>query len=146
MKITALLATAVAVAESRLYVQGGGWQVVQSARLPAVIPNLGVGIVADFEAGELTRARRLALRIRDASRHLVALTQDDGTGQHDKEWRDQIAAELPPVATEDQTATITFTLAFNIQQVTLAYDTPYEVEIVIDDEVRELMVALRQGR
>jgi hypothetical protein len=137
LKITALLADAVAVAESRLYVQGGGWHVVQSAQLPAVLPNLGVGMIIDFAAGELAHRRRFALRIRDAAGRLIPLVHENSNDQHSARESEEIAGELPAAPPGAEAAAVTLVLAFNVQQVTLDQVTPYELEIAIDEEVRE---------
>ena len=138
MKVTALLADAVAVAEGKLYVHGGGWQLVPSLRLPTVLPNLGVGMIIDFAVGELVEPHRVVLRMRDADGRLVPLAHDATEDHQAGEQSDQIIAELaamPPGGDEAVAATLVF--AFNIQRVTLDHDTQYELEIAIDAEVRE---------
>jgi hypothetical protein len=139
VKITAVLADAVAVAEGKLYVHGGGWHLVQSAHLPAVIPNLGVGIIIDFAPGELSRLHRFALRIRDAGGQLVPLAHDKGDNDQDTKESDEIVGEFSTAEPGDDAvvAGAALAFAFNIQRVTLDQDTRYELEIAIDEEVRE---------
>lgn len=138
MKVTAILADAVTVADGKLYMHGGGWHVVRSAQLPAVIPNLGVGLIIDFEAGELARGHRFALRIRDADGRLVPLVQHISNDRQQTMKSDEIVSELSAAPPGDlQAAAATLVLAFSTQQVMLDQETPYELEIAIDDEVRE---------
>lgn len=137
MKLTALLADAVAVAEAKLYVHGGGWHLVPSSRLPAVLPNLGVGIVIDMMSAELAEPHQFALRIRDADGGLVSLTHGKSDDDQDTEESYEITAELSAAPPGAEAVAVTLVLAFNIQQVTLGQAGQYELEIAIDEEVRE---------
>ena len=137
MKLTALLADAVAVADAQLYVHGGGWHLVPSSRLPAVLPNLGVGIVIDLTPGELAEPHQFALRIRDADGRLVPLVRGKSDDYQNTEGSDEITAELSAAPPVTEAVAVTLVLAFNIQQVTLGQAGLYELEIAIDDEVRE---------
>jgi hypothetical protein len=138
VKITALLADAVTVAENRLYMQGGGWRVAPATSLPAVLPNIGVGIVIDFSEGELSRTRRFALRISDYDGNFVPLGNVAADGLPGEQTSYEIVGELSATTPGNgAVAAATVLLAFNLRQVILAKDTPYEVEIAIDDEVRE---------
>jgi hypothetical protein len=75
-RITAemLLADSVAVAESKLYVQGGAWNVLRAASLPVRQNRLGVAAVlrVPYRLADNT-VRRFALRIEDEDGKPMAL-------------------------------------------------------------------------
>jgi hypothetical protein len=61
----AMLADAAAVADGKLYVHGGGWDVIYTPAVPATHPMLALVFVVEFERSEVPVDRTLRVSLRD---------------------------------------------------------------------------------
>jgi hypothetical protein len=61
----AMLADAAAVADGKLYVHGGGWDVIYTPAVPATHPMLALVFVVEFERSEVPLDRTLRVSLRD---------------------------------------------------------------------------------
>ena len=62
---TAMLADAATVAEGKLYVHGGGWDVINTAAVPTTHPMLSLVFVIEFEWSESHVDRTLRVSLHD---------------------------------------------------------------------------------
>ena len=79
-----LLADSVAVAEGKLYVQGGGWNAIRAEGLPVRHSRLGVAIVLHVPyrlADNTSRAFSLRIEDEDANPLTLATQQPGGGGE-----------------------------------------------------------------
>lgn len=67
MQVTAFLAESVDVANGKLFAHAAGWSTVNTPRLPAVIPRLGIGIILHPEPHETAAELVLRVRLFDSS-------------------------------------------------------------------------------
>jgi len=70
----AMLADSVVVAEGKLYVQGGGWNMLLTPVLPVRQPRLGIGLVMriPYQLAD-NMPKRFSLSLHDADGNLMAL-------------------------------------------------------------------------
>lgn len=82
MTVDAFLADSVVVAESKLYVQGAGWNGIFSPAFPARHPRLGIGAIIHVPWTATNHMHSLEVRIEDADGHLLQLApaREDATG------------------------------------------------------------------
>jgi hypothetical protein len=83
MEFEALLADAVTVAEGKMYVHGGGWNVISASSVPVRLGRLAVGVLVTVPWNETNQMHSFEVRLEDLDGRLVSL------------------GEAPPGSTED---------------------------------------------
>jgi hypothetical protein len=73
MEVDAILSDSVTVADGKLYVHGGGWNVIRASTFPARHPRIGLGIVLRVPYLETGAAHQLEVRFEDAAMNLWPL-------------------------------------------------------------------------
>lgn len=73
MEVEAFLADSVVVADGKLFVQGGGWNVINTQALPTRHPRIGIGILVRVPYTATNQAHKFELRIEDADGELHPL-------------------------------------------------------------------------
>jgi hypothetical protein len=152
VKVTALLADAVAVAEGKLYVQGGGWHSVGIDGLPGSLQSLGVGILIDLGPDEMAKPLRFVMRLRDSRGRLVSLAGHANGGPPAGSGDGEIIAVLATAqAASDNALMASIAIAFNLRDVVLQETGLHELQIEIGGLVRERLplvvtqVSAREG-
>jgi hypothetical protein len=145
MEVDAILADSVAVADGKLFVQGGGWNVIRASAFPARHPRVGLGLVLRVGYLETGEEHRLEVRFEDSDKNLWPLGDaPPGTDSPDgKLYRLGGALEIPRPdgpPTDDEQA---IALAMNFDGMVFEQPGLYRFVIAIDDDdLRTLPVRL----
>ena len=135
MEVDAFLADSVVAAEGKLYVQGAGWNMVQTASLPTRHSRIGIGVIIRVPYTATNQLHKLEIRFEDSDGNKMPLGEAGPESEGDKIYA--IGGEFnvgrPPVLLpgEDQIVPI----AINVDG--LVFDKPdsYSFLISIDGVV-----------
>lgn len=73
MQIEAFLADSVASAEGKLYVQGAGWNVINTVQVPARHPRIGIGLIIRVPYTATNQMHKFEIYLLDADGHELPL-------------------------------------------------------------------------
>lgn len=73
MEVQAVLADSVAAAEGKLYIQGGGWNVVFAQAFPTRHPRIGLGILIRVPYHATNQNHRFEVRLEDTDGTVVPI-------------------------------------------------------------------------
>lgn len=73
LEIEAFLADSVATAEGKLYVQGGGWNVVNVSQIPYRLARCGVAVIVRVPYTATNQSHKFELTLRDSDGHEMPL-------------------------------------------------------------------------
>ncbi|MBA2427435.1 MAG: hypothetical protein H0V60_10210 [Actinobacteria bacterium] len=73
MEVEAFLADSVVAAESKLFVQGGGWNIIHTATLPTQHPRIGIGMIVRIPYTATNQPHQFELRLEDEDGNQIAL-------------------------------------------------------------------------
>lgn len=101
MEVDAILANSVAVAENKLYVQGGGWDSIFTQVVPFRHPRLGLALAIRVPWTATNQMHSFSLKIVDSDGHNIALAQTpqgvDGPQGKAYQLKGQFNVGRPPV-------------------------------------------------
>jgi hypothetical protein len=75
MEVDAFVADSVAVAESKLYVQGVGWDTIVGAAFPLKHPRIGIGVILRVPWTSPNRMHTFSVKIVDADGEAIPLAE-----------------------------------------------------------------------
>lgn len=129
MEVNAILADSVVVADGKLFVQGGGWNVLNTPRLPTRHPRIGLGLVISVPFTETDRDHAFAVRLEDADGQPVGKAGGDGhQGRANGTFR---VGRSPHLADGDEELVA---LALNFDGLTFAEAGRFRFVLSIDGE------------
>jgi hypothetical protein len=150
MEVDAFLADSVVSAEGKLYVQGGGWNVVYAPVLPFRFARIGVGMIIRIPYTATNQAHQFEIFLRDADGNELPLGEaPPGVETEDGKIR-RIGGEFnvgrPPTLEAGDEQLVA--LALNLDSLQFDSANRYEVVIMLDGtEVKNLgfrLVAMQQ--
>jgi len=65
MEVEAFLADSVVTSEGKLYVQGGGWNIIHTAAVPTHHPRVGIGMIVRIPYTATNQPHKFELRLED---------------------------------------------------------------------------------
>jgi hypothetical protein len=139
MEVNAILADSVVVSEGKLFVQGGGWNVLNTPRLPTRHPRIGLGLVISVPFTATDRDHAFAIRLEDADGRPVGAAGAEGhQGNANGTFR---VGRSPHLADGDEELVA---LALSFDGLTFADAGRYRFVLTIDgDEQRHLPFTVR---
>lgn len=144
IEVDAFLADSVVVAESKLYVQGAGWDTVFSPTYPARHSRLGLGVIirVPWSATNTMHSFSASIQNEDGA-PLVLMAPPEGVdGLTVTEVGGQFNLGRPPQLTIGETQIVP--LALNLDALTLPSAGFYSVVIMIDGrEVKRIPLKLK---
>jgi hypothetical protein len=140
MKVVAMTADSVVVAEGKLFVQGGGWDQINALQLPSRHPRVGIGVLIRVPYTETNVQHAFELRLEDPDGKEVSLGDaPPGTTKDGKVRRvgGQFTVGRPPMlgAGDEQIVPI----AVNLDGLTFTATGTYRVVIAIDGKDNETL-------
>ena len=130
--VTALLADSVVAESGKLYVQGGGWNMLNAGGFPLHVPRVGIGLVVQVPYSQTNKphALRVELADEDGNRLQVGL----GPLGPEMAVKAMINVGRPPGLQGGESQNVV--LAANIDG--LQFETPgtYEFTITVGDSVK----------
>lgn len=88
MQVEAFLADSVASAEGKLYVQGAGWNVINTAKVPTRHPRIGLGLIIRVPYTATNQMHKFELYLEDADGNELPLADaPPGTEMPDEKIR-----------------------------------------------------------
>lgn len=73
MEVEAFLADSVVTAENKLFVQGGGWNIIHTAAVPTQHPRVGIGMIIRIPYTATNQSHQFELRLEDEDGNEVPL-------------------------------------------------------------------------
>ena len=133
MEATALLADSVVVAEGKLFVQGAGWDQINTFQLPTRHPRLGIALVIRVPYTETNIQHNFELRLEDPDGKMVPLGEaPPGTTEDGKVRRlgGQFTVGRPPQlgAGDEQVVPI----AVNLDGLQFGLSGTYRIVLAVD--------------
>jgi hypothetical protein len=138
IEVSGLLADSVAVAQGKLYIQGGGWNRIMVGSLPARHDRIGIGLVLRAD-GAVRGPHRFELRVLDPDDRELTLGSDGAARRPGGE------VTLQGGSTDEEVA---IPLAINLDGMVLERPGTYRLVVSIDGEDRLTLgftVQLRSG-
>lgn len=130
--IDAMLCDSVATAEGKLYVQGGGWNMITPASYPAQIPRVGLAVLVTVPYTATNENHNLGVQLQDQDGQVLPL----GPGQIVPEGRPAFGAVFnigrPPMLQRGDPQIVTF--AVNIDGLVIDAPGSYSFVITIDEK------------
>ena len=133
-QVRAMLCDTAVVAEGKLYIQGGGWNQLNSPSFPFQLPRLGIAIVMDVDWNSTNKAHHLKVELvdEDGQPHTIPTLGEDG-----QEVAGAIRAEAdftigrPPNVIPGDYQILSF--AMNFDGIPFSKPGAYNLIIAIDD-------------
>ena len=144
IEVDAFLADSVVVAESKLYVQGAGWDTIFAPTYPARHPRLGLGVIirVPWSATNTMHTFSASVQDQDGSPIVLMAPPEGSDGPTFKEVGGQFNLGRPPQLTIGETQIVP--LALNIDALTLPSAGFYSVVIMIDgSEVKRIPLKMK---
>jgi len=147
MEVDAMLADSVVSAEGKLYVQGGGWNVLSAATIPARHPRIGLAVVVHVPWTATNQSHSFEVRIVDADANEIPLGDaPPGFESPDGKIR-RLGGEFnigrPPQLPVGDEQVIPF--AVNIDGMVFEQQGQYRIVISIDGtDLKELPIRVQQ--
>ena len=130
MQLNAFLCEAATVADGRLYAHGAGWRTFETPHLPAVVPQLSVGLVVHPSSEEAAAGIVASIRLFDPdgrpSQLVSASVEGVGEGMRTDELEVSLQVEPEPDSV--------FVLAITMTNLVLPNEGGYHLEVSVDGE------------
>jgi hypothetical protein len=139
IEVSGFLADSVAVAEGKLYIQGGGWNRIMVGSLPARHDRIGIGLLLRATGG-LLGSHRFELRVLDPDDRELTLGASEGVAR-----RPGGEVTIRGIPGGDE---IVLPLAINLDGMVLERPGGYQLVVAVDGKDRLTLaftVQLRSG-
>jgi hypothetical protein len=131
--VQAMLAESVAVADSRLFVQGAGWAHLQVPRLPVAPGRLGIGVLLSIPLARVGERIPLALRLEGPDGEPVPLAEPGSETLIGAELEGTLLAEPLPEGSPLDFQVVP--LAFNLDGLRLESEGEHALIVEVDGVV-----------
>jgi hypothetical protein len=136
-ELDALLCDSVVVADGKLFIQGGGWDTLNTARLPFRVARVGLAVVLKVPYSRTNENHVLAIKmVGDDSDEPMPLGPQvegtDGSPQFPRVVQAQFVAGRPPTLLKGQSQSISMAMNFDNMQFDAAGQ--YTFVLSIEDE------------
>ncbi len=135
--IDAIICDSAATAEGKLYVQGGGWNLLMSPIFPFSQPRIGVAAIVSvpYTATNKTHVLELWLENQDGERQAFGptiISESDGTSRSQMGIKAQFNLGRPPILQAGDAQNVP--IAINVDQLAIPSPGTYSFVFAINDE------------
>lgn len=134
--VDAMLCDSAVVAEGKLYVQGGGWNMLSTQQFPFLQPRVGLAVVIGVPYTETNRLHHLDVKLESEDGELVPLgpampdPEEPGTMHRATGVAAQFNVGRPPLLQPGDRQSLPF--AINLDQLAFAVPGAYSFTLSID--------------
>lgn len=132
MQVEAMLADSVVSSEGKLYVQGGGWNVINTAKVPTRQPRIGIALIVRVPYTATNQMHKFELYLQDADGDELPLADAPDAASDEKIRRlgGQFNVGRPPTLQPGDEQLIA--LAINLDGLTFDRADSYKFVIELD--------------
>jgi hypothetical protein len=133
MQLEAMLADSVVSSEGKLYVQGGGWNVINTAKVPTRHPRIGIALIVRVPYTATNQMHKFEVYLQDADGNELPLADASDAEAPDKKIRrlgGQFNVGRPPTLQPGDEQLIA--LAINLDGLTFDRADSYKFVIELD--------------